>query len=50
MRLAFMCDFVLDGDVQAIKLTAKRGLQKLWNKITRRKIEVKLVRKDVGLT
>lgn len=45
MRLAFMCDAVLDGDREAIKLTAKRGLQRIWDKIRGRRVEVKLVEK-----
>ncbi len=50
MRLAFMCDAVLDGDRQAIALTAKRGLRKIWDKIRGREVEVKLVSKGVELT
>jgi hypothetical protein len=45
MRLAFICDAVLDGDKEAVKLTAERGLQKIWDKIRGRKVDVKLVEK-----
>jgi hypothetical protein len=32
MRLCFMWDAVCTGDTQAIRLTTKRGLRKVWNK------------------
>jgi hypothetical protein len=32
MRLCFMWDAVCSGDRQAIRLTTKRGLRKVWNK------------------
>lgn len=48
MRLAFMWDAVSDGDKDAIKLTAKRGLQKVWDKF-KKPVEVKLVYKGQEL-
>lgn len=48
MRLAFMWDAVSDGDKEAIKLTAKRGLQKIWDKF-KKPVEVKLVYKGQEL-
>lgn len=45
MRLAFVWDAVSDGDIQAMKLTTKRGLQKIWAKLKKQGLDLELHKK-----